>query len=1623
METHSSSPTSSPVLTLSSLPSKSAAAMTSAGGAGDVAGALHQRRLQEHLFSASSALSSSLGHTSTPSPSHRPSRSSQPSSSSNSRSPSKPPLPSSSSSSSARSTRSTGHDSNASSASTTSPHPGPSSSNPTVIPQPSPHPPTSTSSSHPSSSRDSSHYTITSPFPMRLPDYSDATKIFESKHTIVYHATRVSDGLEVVLKVPNSRNPGRSRLVVFGQQFDLLKSIEAQAHATESEPVSAASDHSRSSHSSHHSGSQHTNNSTSNSTHSHSLTPAQQHSSLQQGVIRAYDLISIHNTLVLVCEYFHGPSLHSYLSTAQYSNGFPLVEFLCVGIKMSHVLYDIHQMSIIHKDITASNILYNRTTREIKVIDLGLAAIAPLGAVSVKKITQLVGTMAYISPEQTGRVSRSIDYRTDLSATHSPATHSTLPTPPSLLAHLPFPLFTLCLCPLPLLLLSYSLGVVLYQLATGCLPFSTDDSLEFLHMIIAKAPIPPHAIKPSLPVVVSNIIIKLLSKNADDRYQSAWGVRADLARVLNMCLAQRGVAGACAPGTIPAAADDSGVLFPSPSPPHTPSKSPATSRSSSAAASMNPYTHERAASYSSNVDFGSAIASNTAHSSLTDEPDQVQAIMDADLLLTHSHPDDQDADSSSTTPTHDPSRTEFLYDIPSFSLAAHDIVTRLNIPQRLFGREKEGAELLSSIDELFATGRSTVVCVTGAPGMGKSVLVQSILDALQDRRTMFASARCEQVNRMPYDCLIQLVNELVLKILSRPSAKVKAWKERLLHALHTNAQLITGICTTLESILGPQPPVPYLQAAEAVHRLNLTFVRFMCAFATKRKPLVLMIDDLQWADSASLKMIQLIVSDSACHHLLLILSFRDHLMTPEHRVQQTIQRMVANGVPVRNVPMLPLPLHQVNALISETLGCSPERSLPLSSIILTKSDGNPFAVTQLIMSLHADHLLFFSIDPSQPDAKGQWYWSEEALQSRELTTDVLQLVLRKVQLLPSTVQKVLKFAACIDGRFDVDTLCAISGLSRHSVLSALSEPIKQELILQVRVTAATLKAGQLADDIENDAKHTGEREEKEGKTRKKKRSKVEGRDSEELSSDESDGPEPAISPATASAQPLSLAKSGHRSKQALFGERLVYQFLHERVQQACYSLMEDREKTATHLKVARYLYEQYLHEQQAAANAARAKSSSSSSPTGKPPSAFTYSSASASPTSSGRSLSPRNSSAKLDELLWAVVHHYKHGIHALDPADDTTERLLIAQLNLHAGKKAKMTGSVQQALAVIATGMEVLGFRDIAQLKKAQTEPSGASPYSPGSGGEGTPRSGGSAGGGYSKTHTTTLSPIVVGRQLAGRTRSQADEKGAKEESAMWEMSFDIVFPLFMERADCEHLLGHAVEAEHYLQVALEHVHSDDDTLLVLHRLISHKTNVGDFAAALVYGRRCLMILDVPFPLVSPQPPQMSRPALSGAGLLTSVPFAPSTASALISASSATISSSAGYQVLPAVSTATACTTLTASTAHSYGQRTLTFPRLSLFAAARPRSPPPPPPGTPPPPCPPASPSPPRPPRSTVRMWARSALPRACSRSTTTASAASWANARCCPYSSCPPSPTGGRSWRLRASRMWLRRR
>ncbi|WP_445305155.1 MULTISPECIES: serine/threonine protein kinase [unclassified Microcoleus] len=206
--------------------------------------------------------------------------------------------------------------------------------------------------------------------------------------------------------------------------------------------------------------------------------------------IKAYELRKYDNTQVMLLEDFGGESL----KFLQERRTFSVSEFLHLAIQSTDALGKIHQKNVIHKDITPSNIVLNYQTGQLKIIDFGLSTILSQENPSLKSPNLLEGTLAYISPEQTGRMNRVIDYRTDF----------------------------------------YSLGVTFYELLTNQLPFESLDALELVHCHIAKQPTPPHEINPEIPLNISEIVMKLMAKMAEDRYQIAWGIKADL----ETCLAQ-----------------------------------------------------------------------------------------------------------------------------------------------------------------------------------------------------------------------------------------------------------------------------------------------------------------------------------------------------------------------------------------------------------------------------------------------------------------------------------------------------------------------------------------------------------------------------------------------------------------------------------------------------------------------------------------------------------------------------------------------------------------------------------------------------------------------------------------------------------------------------------------------------------------------------------------------------------------------------------------------------------------------------------------------------------------------------------------------------------------------------
>ena len=260
------------------------------------------------------------------------------------------------------------------------------------------------------------------------------SKIYESSNSIIYQAVSLLDNQTLILKVFRRDYPSLQELTCYRQEYEIIKSLDLP------------------------------------------------------NVIKTYGLHKYQNTFVLFIEDFGAESLRIKLKERTFSN----IKSLEILIKITEALRQIHSANIIHKDINPANIVFNETTGEIKIIDFGISTQLIQDDSSRKSHNVIEGTFPYISPEQTGRINRSTDYRSDF----------------------------------------YSLGVTFYEILTKRLPFETNDLLELLHCHIAKEPLSPSVINPEIPPILSDIVLKLMAKTPEDRYQSAYGIKVDLEEYL-----------------------------------------------------------------------------------------------------------------------------------------------------------------------------------------------------------------------------------------------------------------------------------------------------------------------------------------------------------------------------------------------------------------------------------------------------------------------------------------------------------------------------------------------------------------------------------------------------------------------------------------------------------------------------------------------------------------------------------------------------------------------------------------------------------------------------------------------------------------------------------------------------------------------------------------------------------------------------------------------------------------------------------------------------------------------------------------------------------------------------------
>lgn len=654
-----------------------------------------------------------------------------------------------------------------------------------------------------------------------LTGYQIHELIYSGSRTLVYRGTRELDKKPVVIKVLRREYPSFNELVRFRNQYTIAKNLDFD------------------------------------------------------GIIKTYSLEHYQNSYALVMEDFGGISLQEY--TDNHSPN--LSEFLDIAIQIVSILDKLYRHRVIHKDIKPANVLINPTTKEVKLIDFSIASLLQRETQTLTSPNILEGTLAYLSPEQTGRMNRGIDYRSDF----------------------------------------YSLGVSFFELLSGQLPFISDDPMELVYCHLAKLPPEVHRLNPDIPPILSQIISRLMAKNAEDRYQSALGLKYDL----EICRRQWQETGT----------------------------------------------------------------------------------------------------------------------IDKFKLGIRDICDRFQIPEKLYGRETEVATLLAAFDRV-AQGSTEMMLVAGFSGIGKTAIVTEVHKPIVRQRGYFIKGKYDQFqHNIPFSAFVQAFRDLIWQLLSETDAQLQQWKTKILVALGENAQVIIEVIPELERIIGKQPPVPELSGSGGQNRFNLLFPKFIQVFTTKEHPLVIFLDDLQWADSASLKLMQLLMTETDTPYLLIIGAYRDNEVEPTHSLMLTLGEIEKTGAIINTITLNSLNPTDLNHLIADTLNCSLEIALPFTNLVYQKTKGNPLFANHFLKFLHEDELISFNVD------LGYWQCDIAHLKELTLTDDVVEFMALQLQKLPQATIEVLKFAACIGNEFDLATLAIVYEKPQSETAVDLWRTLQEGLVI------------------------------------------------------------------------------------------------------------------------------------------------------------------------------------------------------------------------------------------------------------------------------------------------------------------------------------------------------------------------------------------------------------------------------------------------------------------------------------------------------------------------------------------------------------------------------------------------
>jgi diguanylate cyclase (GGDEF)-like protein len=440
-------------------------------------------------------------------------------------------------------------------------------------------------------------------------------------------------------------------------------------------------------------------------------------------------------------------------------------------------------------------------------------------------------------------------------------------------------------------------------------------------------------------------------------------------------------------------------------------------------------------------------------------------------------------------------------EIENFSPGEHDDPDRLNLSQKLYGREKEAEILLNTYDRV-STDTVEALMVCGYSGIGKTMLINEVHRPMVRDKGFFISGKFDQLQRdKPYTALTQALNHLAQLIMAEPEDRYNAIKQAMQEALGDVGQVIIDLAPDIEKIIGPQTPLEQASPLESRIRLETFFRAFLRAVANADHPLVIFIDDLQWIDGGSLNLLEAMMTDSALSYVLLIGAYRDNEVDEVHPLKLFFQTLQNHEKKLQFLPLGPLTAGNFAALFKDSFHRDEQTTQPFADLIHKRTDGNPFFCKQVVGQIYNKNLLFFNHDHHQ------WEWNLETIMDLGITDNVVDLMLSKLAELPEKTQELLKYASCIGNRFTIETLQLISAESEYDIAQALWFALQQDILISL---------------------HLGYK-------------KMEGM------------------------KQKNVAKK--------LSKNIVYQFIHDRVQQAVYQSIPAEEKPKNHLKIARTLME------------------------------------------------------------------------------------------------------------------------------------------------------------------------------------------------------------------------------------------------------------------------------------------------------------------------------------------------------------------------------------------------------------------------------------------------------------------